>query len=71
MVDITKCTAEKCKKKKTCYRYLAKDSYRQVYFRTAPSVWKNTKRCKYYITRRKHAKRKAIVRDKKTDCKSD
>ncbi len=61
MVDITKCSAEKCKKKKTCYRYLAKDSYRQVYFRKPP---KEKNKCKYYITRRKHAKRKAIVKDK-------
>ena len=58
MVDITKCTAEKCKKKKTCYRYLAKDSYMQTYFRADPSKWENNKECKYYI------KRKAIVKDK-------
>ena len=32
MVDISMCSAEKCKRKNTCYRYLATpDTYRQSY----------------------------------------
>lgn len=44
MVDISKCTGEKCKKKETCYRYLAKgDELWQSYFASP-----NPKKCSAY-----------------------
>lgn len=45
MSDITKCLGGKCKRKKKCYRYTAKDSKFQSYFVLTP-LRKN--KCEYF-----------------------
>ena len=43
MPDISMCANKKCKKKLTCYRYIAKPSYYQSYSSF------NERDCEYYI----------------------
>lgn len=45
MPDISMCTGEGCKKKKTCYRFTAKPSSYQSYFSVPP---KEQDKCEYY-----------------------
>lgn len=53
--DITMCSGEKCKFKKTCYRYCAKPSLIQSYFSSTPFN-KRTKKCEFYIKTQKEKK---------------
>lgn len=45
MTDITKCSGEGCKKKKTCFRFTAPGTGYQSFF-TEPPIVKN--KCEYY-----------------------
>ena len=46
MADITMCLDKDCKKKDTCYRYIApRDKYYQAYFLDTP---RKKDKCKYY-----------------------
>jgi len=48
MKCIIKCSGEGCPKKKTCSRYLDKDSMWQSYFKKPPH---KGKKCDYYVKR--------------------
>ena len=45
MADITKCRGTNCPLKESCYRFLAKDSFRQSYFIYVPFKYG---KCNYY-----------------------
>ncbi len=45
MADITKCRGTNCPLKESCYRFLAKDSFRQSYL---VEIHYKNKNCKYY-----------------------
>ena len=46
MADITKCNYEPCKKKDTCFRYLAESSMYQSYFSEKP--YEEGEECRYF-----------------------
>lgn len=54
MADITKCMNKKCKIKKYCYRYTAKDGYWQSYAEfSKDKIIKDKKECKdFWLDRR-------------------
>lgn len=46
MADICKCKGKHCDKKENCFRYIAKDGYRQSYFAETPTDANG--KCEYY-----------------------
>jgi hypothetical protein len=55
MPDITMCSGIECPLKETCYRYLAKPSFYQSYFFTAPYD-KEYESCGHYWEDKKSSK---------------